>query len=79
MPGTVSRKHALSPLSFPGLQQGGIRTTAAQWSDLKGFLAHTGENWAGQATFRQKPSSSLAPPPARPPAARLQPPLCHRA
>lgn len=78
MPGTVSRKHASSPFSFPGLQQAGIHMTAVLRSDLKGFLSHTGENWAGQATFRQKPSS-FAPPPARPPAARLQPPLCHRA
>lgn len=73
MPGTVSRKHAIPPFSSLGLQQAGIHTTAVQWSDLKGFLAHTGENWAGQATFRQKPSSSFAPPPARPPAATALP------
>lgn len=75
MPGTVSRKHAIAPLCSPGLRQARIRTTAAQRSDLKGSLAHTGENWAGQATFRQKPSSPFAPPPARPPAAAAVPPV----
>lgn len=74
MPGTVSSKHAISPFPSPGLQQAGIHATAVQWSDLKGFLAHTGENRAGQATFDK---NLLLPPPARPPAAR--PPLRRRA